>query len=185
MTKAQVKSWLLGLVGISADAKAELEKQADSLPEDAAPQPAPQSTTPQSVMDSVSVAAMVAQEVAKATKPLVDALTVERQQRENAAKTAAEQALAARKADVKKLLDDAIAAGKIPADNKEKREKWEAQFEANYDTAKFALEEIPAARQNVQQNGDKQQDGQKVRGVNPAVGMEALKQSAAAAFSNN
>ncbi len=154
MTKAQIKAWVLSLAGIAPEAKTELEKQANALPDDmTAPQATPSATDP-------VIAQMVAKAAEEAVKaaiaPMEKALADSEARHKAAADAATAAATAARSKEVKDLLDAAIAAGKIPADNKEKRVDWEKNFNTNFDTAKFALEQIPAA---TAQNPDNRQAG--------------------------
>lgn len=89
------------------------------------------------------------------TNKLADNETREKQRQETEAALALQQ----RKDDIKKQLDDAVKTGKIPADNAAKRTEWEQKFEANYDVAKFALDQLPAAAKSATTTGSATKSG--------------------------
>lgn len=142
MTKQQVKEFFLNLVGITPEQKTAIDARLAVIPDDApAPAPVVNTTAP---VNSADFAAAVQAAVESAMAPVKQALADAAAREKAASEAATAAALAQRNNDIKKLLDDAVTAGKIPADNKEKRGEWEKRFGDSFDTAKFALEQIPA-----------------------------------------
>lgn len=63
---------------------------------------------------------------------------------DNSEKAAKEEAAKKRGQDIEQILDEAVKAGKIPADNKEKRDQWKSRFEKDFELTKELLDEVPA-----------------------------------------
>lgn len=135
---------LFAKLGLTADQLATATKELDAVPEPQSPQLPP--------FGDAATAAVIAAEVKKALEPVVakneqleKLLGEEAAARKAAADALKQDADKRRAAEIQTVLDDAIKAGKIPADNKAKRDEWQKKFEESFETAKFGLEQIPAA----------------------------------------
>lgn len=135
---------LFAKLGLTADQLAAATKELDAVPEPQSPQLPP--------FGDATTAAVIAAEVKKALEPVVakneqleKLLGEEAAARKAAADALKQDADKRRAAEIQTVLDDAIKAGKIPADNKAKRDEWQKKFEESFETAKFGLEQIPAA----------------------------------------
>ena len=174
---------MLAKLGITADQQKLIEADLNALPPTLPPPTLPPPNPPTNLSNDSAIEAMIA----KALAPL-------QRDNEQLRKLLGEEALARKEAtelikadndrkradEIKTLLDAAVAEGKIPADNAQKRADWQKQLETNFDGAKFALGEIPAAKAPGSNN--KSPDGKNVKGVNPATEIDTLRQDAAAAF---
>ncbi len=133
---------LLAKLGLTAEQLTKVSADIDAIPEPAPVIPPVNPVIPPAQPD---IAAMVQQAVKAAVTPLENALADSEARHKAASDAATAAAAAARANEIKTLIDDAVKTGKIPADNAAKKTEWENQFKASFETAKFALEQIPSA----------------------------------------
>lgn len=95
---------------------------------------------------------------------VMTALEAERKAREEAVKALDVEKRTKRDADVAKLLDEAVADGRIPQD---KRDEWKGRLEKDFDTLAAVVAEIPKNPAVNRGNGAGGTDGKSDKGDTP------------------
>jgi len=92
------------------------------------------------------------------------------------------------KSDRDKSITDLVEAakkdGRIPAQNAAEVERWSKLLNADFENGKAVLDAVPKTI-NSTKDDDSKTDAKAVRGVNPATGMDALREAATSAFAVN
>lgn len=178
MTWKEYLKMLFGAMNLTDDQKKVADEKITTLPEPEVVPPAGGNTTPEMQRLQARLEASDAK-VEQLTKMMAD---------EIAGRKSATEALNAdnekkKEAEIKALLDTAVAEGKFPADSAERRQIWERQFKADFDGAKVLLAGVPSTK-TVNQESTKpgNTSGAAVKGVNPSTSIETLRENAAAAF---
>lgn len=160
--KAFFKS-LLGSLGLSDAQRQAAEAEVDKIEEEGDPTvPAVQPAVLPAVGTNQDIAKAVAEAVKSATEPMLAILAKQEEDKKKQEEIVKRQVLQKADDDAKAALKKYIEEGRIPADNKEKHEKFLKMLKETPDVAKAAIEEIPVAKRSNGTNGQdtKKADGQ-------------------------
>ncbi len=137
---------LTGKVAVPDEMKSALEAEYNKSMESGTPRPAPPPTpavgnpvTPEQFAAAMAEITALKQQLADASALIGKEAT----ERAAATKAIAEQQKAARDKKIADAIEAGVAAGQIPAKNDDAKAKWQKMFEADFDGAAFALENVP------------------------------------------